>query len=161
MASRRPGAILLVAALAASFFLSSPSRAGVVDGARTVDDLVIYLGVVPAAVTRGHPAEHPESTMHGGVAHPTAHDVHLVVAVFRKGSGRRITNAVVTARVQAAGGGARSVRLAPMTINRVISYGGYVSLGSFEDAMIAVDVTRPNLAPTIRTKTARFEYVHD
>ena len=161
MAFRRPVVILLVAALAASFFLSSPSRAGVVDGVRTVDDLVIYLGVVPAAVTRGHAAEHPERTMHGGVARTTAHDIHLVVAVFRKGNGQRVINASVAATVRSAGSGPRTVRLAPMTINRSLSYGGYVSLGSFEDATITLAVTRPNLAPAIRTKTARFDYVHD
>ena len=161
MAFGRSAAILLVAALAASFVLSSPSRAGVVDGVRTVDDLVIYLGVVPASVTRGHPAEHPESTMHGGVARATAHDIHLVVAVFRKGNGQRVTNAVVTARVQASGSGPRTVRLEPMTINRSLTYGGYVTLGGFEDATITIDVTRPNLSPAIRTKTARFDYVHD
>ena len=46
-------------------------------------------------------------------------------------------------------------------MNRSLSYGGYASLGSFEDATITLDVTRPNLAPAIRTKKARFDYVHD
>jgi len=126
-----------------------------------VDDLVINLGVAPAAVTRGHPAKHPERTMHGGIAHPTPHDVHLVVGVFYKGSGQRVTNAVVTARVQAGRARPLAVRLAPMTVNGALTYGGYASLGSYEDATITIEVVRPDRVPALRTKTARFDYVHD
>lgn len=161
MAFGKPVAILLATVLAALFLPSSASQAGIIDGARTVDDLVIYLGVVPAAVSRGHQADHPERTMHGGVARVTTHDVHLVVAVFRKGNGQRVANASVTARVQSHGSGPRTVRLEPMTINRALSYGGYVSLANYENATITIAVTRPNLAPAIRTKTAVFDYAHD
>ena len=54
----RSPALLFMAALAATFFPLSPSQAGVVDGVRTVDDLVVYLGVVPAAVIRAWSGSH-------------------------------------------------------------------------------------------------------
>src|SRR3546814_474287 len=61
----RAGAFFAVLAALLALTLQ-PASAGVVDGVQTVDDLVIYLGVVPAAVTRGHARQHPERTMHGG-----------------------------------------------------------------------------------------------
>ena len=74
-----------ICGLAVPLTLAAPAVAGVVDGARTVDGLTVYLGVVPAAVTRAHPPGHTERTMHGGIAKPGMHDVHLLVAVFNQG----------------------------------------------------------------------------
>lgn len=51
--------------LAVPLALAAPAGAGVIDGLRTVDGLTVYLGVVPAAVTRAHPLGHTERTMHG------------------------------------------------------------------------------------------------
>ena len=50
------------------------------DGYRSVDGLAVYLGIVPAAVVRGHPTAHAESSMHGG-AGTARHQQHIVVAV--------------------------------------------------------------------------------
>ena len=146
---------------AAALLAAQPASAGVVDGVRTVDDLTIYLGVVPAAVTRRHAPEHPERTMHGGIERPGLHDVHLMVAVFSRPTGQRVTDAVVTARLHGTGGNQRPVALRPMMINGAMTFGAYTSLGSDENLTISVDVTRPGRSPGTRTKTAQFRYVHD
>lgn len=162
----RPGAIARAAVALAAMMLavSVPLRgasAGVVDGVQTVDDLTIYLGVVPAAVTQRHAPRHPERTMHGGTARPGLHDVHLLVAVFSRPTGQRLTNATVTARLHGTGNNRWTVALTPMTINGALTFGGYTSLGTEEALMISVDVTRPGRSPGTRTKTAQFRYVHD
>lgn len=33
-----------------------------------VDGVVVYLGVLPGEMVRGHPAAHPEVSMHGGAS---------------------------------------------------------------------------------------------
>ena len=149
-----------VALLAAALALAAPASAGVVDGRRTIDGLTVYLGVVPAAVTRTHAPAHTERTMHGGVAKPGSHDIHLLVAVFNVANGRRIGNVAVAARIHAGKKG-WTVPMSPMTINGALTYGGYTSIGLEDDVMISVDIRRPGRTPRTSTTTAQFEYVHD
>lgn len=147
--------------LAVPLALAAPADAGVVDGVRTVDGLTIYLGAVPAAVTRGHPPGHPERAMHGGIAKPGSHDVHLVVAVFNAANGQRVRNVAVTARIHAGSKNRGTVPLSPMTINGALTYGGYTSIGFEDDVMILVDIKRPGRTPRTSIVTAQFEYVHE
>jgi hypothetical protein len=147
--------------LAAALALAVPASAGVVDGVRAVDGLTVYLGVVPAAVTRGHPAGHIERTMHDGAARSGNHDVHLLVALFNSASGERVRNASLTARIHAGGRTLGTVPLSPMRVNGALTYGGYASIGLVDDIMIAIDIRRPGRTPRTGTVTARFDYVHD
>ena len=146
---------------AASLALAPPAGAGVVDGMRTVDGLTVYLGVVPAAVTRTHAPQHPERNMHGGISRPSFHDVHLLVAVFNSASGQRLRNVAVTARIHGTNRNRWTVPLTPMTVNGALTYGGYTNVGAEEDVMISIDVTRPGRTTHRRTTSAQFEYVHD
>lgn len=59
---------------------------------RIVDDLAVYLGVLPAAIVRGHPKAHPETSMHDGAPGGAYHQYHVVVALFdaRSGAGSRM-----------------------------------------------------------------------
>jgi hypothetical protein len=147
--------------LAAPLALATPAGAGVVDGVRTVDGLTVYLGVVPAAMTRAHPPGHTERTMHGGIARPGMHDVHLLVAVFNKTTGERLSNVTVTARIHGTNRNRWTVPLTPMTVNGALTYGGYTSLGVEQDVMISVDIKRPDRTLRTSTVTAQFEYAHD
>ena len=61
---------------------------------QVVDGVAVYFGMIPAELVRGHPREHPEGVMHGGV--PVG-ESHLTVAVFDDKTGRRISDAEVTA----------------------------------------------------------------
>ena len=141
--------------------LAAPAGAGVVDGVKTVDGLTVYLGVVPAAVTRAHAPQHPERTMHGGIPRPSFHDVHLLVAVFNSPSGQRLRNVAVTARIHGINRNRLTVPLTPMTVNGALTYGGYTNVGTQEDVMISIDVRRPGRTQRTSTVTAQFEYVHD
>ena len=145
----------------ASLAFSAPAAAGVVGGVKTVDGLTVYLGVVPAAVTRAHAPQHPERTMHGGVSRPSIHDVHLLVAVFNSASGQRLRNVAVTARIHGTNRNRWAVPLTPMTVNGALTYGGYTNIGAEEDVMISIDVKRPGRTPRTSTTTAQFDYVHD
>ena len=147
--------------LAAMLAFAAPATAGVVDGVRTVDGLTVYLGAVPAAVTRGHAPGHTERTMHGGPAGSRIHEVHLLVAVFNNASGERISNVAVTARIHGDGRNLAAVRLTPMRVNGALTYGGYASIGLLDDIMISIDIKRPGRTRRTSTVTAQFEYVHD
>ena len=147
--------------MAVALALAAPAAAGVVDGVKTVDGLTVYLGVVPAAVTRAHPQGHTERTMHDGIAKPTIHDVHMLVAVFNSASGERIRNVAVMARIHGDGRNLGTVRLTPMTINGALTYGGYASIGLLDDIMISIDIRRPGRTPKTSVVTAQFAYVHD
>ena len=147
--------------MAVALAVASPAAAGVVDGVKTVDGLTVYLGVVPAAVTRAHPPGHVERTMHDGAAKPDTHEVHLLVALFNSASGARVGNAAVTASIHGDGRNLGTVRLSPMTVNGALTYGGYGSIGFADDIMISIDIKRPGRTARTSTVTAQFEYVHD
>ena len=90
---------------------------------QTVNGVTIYLGIIPSEIVRGHPAEHPESSMHGS---PKGLDLrHLVVALFDANTTERITDAEVSARVEQLGLTADHKDLGPMQIAGTISYGNF------------------------------------
>ncbi len=126
-------------------------------GVREVGGLVVYLGVMPAAVVQGHPPGHPERAMHGGT--PTGrHTYHLVVAVFEAASGTRVTDAEVTATVTGLGHvGQTRMPLEPMTVANALSYGGFVALPGSDVYQITIDIRRPRATGAPR---AEFTYRH-
>lgn len=168
----RSRSVFALAGLAGVLFAPATSSAGVVDGVQTADGLTIYLGVVPAAVVRGHPTGHPEAQMHGG-APGGSHSMHIVAAVFDKASGARITRADVVAHILEPGGIQRSVRLQPMTVAGALTFGGYTSFARGIDYRIGIRVQRPPHMPPqpmqhlphpmhrVASVTAHFTYTHD
>lgn len=150
-----------IAALAAAAVGSSvPAQAGLTEARKSAGTVEIFLGVVPAAVASAHPQGHPERTMHGGKQSSSIHDIHVVAAIFDRATGNRVTDATVTARFLGARGRRWSLPLRSMTINGVVTYGGYTSMGEEMEATISVDVVRPaGVKP--REATAIFEYRHD
>jgi hypothetical protein len=146
--------------LAAAFAFAVPAGAGVVNGVQAVDSTIVYLGIVPAALTRNHPGDVKGALMHGGAPSTSIHNVHVMVAAFDRSTGSRITNARVRARFLGERGRKWSVRLQPMTVNGAMTYGGYTNLGSDEEPSIFIDVGR-QLSGKPRVVTARFEYSHD
>ncbi len=108
---------------------------------RTVDGIAVYIGIVPAELVRGHPPEHPEATMHGGV---TVGESHLTVAVYDAKSGQRIRNAAVAARI-IDDRGISNVRkkLEPMLIADSPTFGGYFSMQSAGTYRIEIEIQVP------------------
>src|SRR3972149_6703718 len=69
---------------------------------KTADGLAVSLGIIPAAMVRGHPKGHPEQAMHEGVPRG-AHEYHVTVAIFDAASGERLETAEVDATVSPLG----------------------------------------------------------
>ena len=113
------------------------------DGYRQADGLSVYLGLMPAAVVRGHRAAHSESTMHGG-AGTGRHQQHIVVAVFDAQTAARIENARVLATIGGIGHvGQQTVELDPMRIENTVTYGGFVTLPGNDRYEFAVAIIVP------------------
>jgi len=151
-------AVAAFVAIAAT--IAQPASAGVVDGVKTVDDLTVYLGVVPAAIVQGHKAEF-ETAVQGGLLRSSIHNIHLVAAVFNKDSGARIRDIQVRARIHGTNQNRWTVNLRPMLVNGKLTYGGFTNLGPEQDVMISIDVMRRGRTPATHITTAQFEYVHD
>lgn len=138
--------------LGATFGLASagvPHDAGAVDPDgtfRRAGDLAVYLGVVPAAVVRGHPPEHTGKGMHGGV--PEGRYVHhLLVAIFEEATGARITDAAVTATIHINRHSPETrIALEPMSLNGTTVYGGFATLPPRDYYQLEVEVRRPGAA---------------
>lgn len=161
MASSVLSAGLKVASLLCALpLLATPAVAGLDKGYVTVDSAIVYLGVVPAAQTIAYASERTGDMPMGGRAATRLNNIHLVVALFDHGTGKRITNAQVNARFIGERGRRWSVELKPMTMNGAMTYGAYSNMGRDSNASILIDVDRPVGRNTARM-TARFEYSRD
>lgn len=123
---------------------------------RTADGLAVYLGVVPAAIVKGHPPGHPEQAMHGG-APKGPHQYHVVVAVFDSASGNRVSDATVTAQVSGLGLSGSKAKLEPMEIAGTISYGGFFNLPGRDLYTVRLTIARPG---SQRPVVLDFKYDH-
>ena len=123
---------------------------------KIVEGLAVYLGVLPAAMTRGHRETHPESTMHGGT--PSGrHVYHVMVAIFEDASGKRIGDAEVKAQVSGVGLIGSWKTLEPMQIAGTVTYGNYFALPGRDVYRIRVEMHRPGAPEPLR---ADFVYEH-
>jgi len=109
---------------------------------QTVDGMVIYFGIVPAELVRGHPPDHPEGIMHGGV--PVGDD-HIMVGLFDAKTGERITDAKVTARVQAEKLNVTKT-LEPMFVAGSKTFGNYLYMPGGGPYQIEVRIRRSGSA---------------
>ncbi|MFP5330310.1 MAG: hypothetical protein ACLGHC_09295 [Alphaproteobacteria bacterium] len=150
-----PIAAALVLALA-----PAPAFAGVNKAHATAGPTIVYLGVVPAAHAREYASERVGEMRMSGVSPRDVNTIHVVVALFDRGTGKRVTNAKVSARFVSERGRRWSVMLEPMTMNGALTYGGYFNLGGNNETSILIDVARP-AGGKIQNSTARFEYSRD
>ncbi len=123
------------------------SATAAVDGYRqVVDGVAVYFGVMPAELVRGHPREHPESEMHGGV--PVGEN-HIMVALFEDKTGKRITRAEVTATITGPGNFKAEKKLEPMVIAGAASFGNYFTMPGPGPYRIAVRIRTPGIGHDI------------
>lgn len=120
------------------------------------DGLTVYLGVVPAEITRGPPAHTPAPEMHGGVPHG-AHEYHFLAAVFDAASGARISDATVTAQVSGVGLSGPRKTLEPMQIAGTTTYGSFFDLPGRDLYTVRLTIERPGAA---RVVVMDFKYDH-
>lgn len=124
---------------------------------KTAGGLSVYLGVLPAEMVRGHPEDHPEETMHGGIPRG-AHTHHVIVAIFDSANGKRVEDAVVTARVSPLALGSVSRRLEAMEIAETVTYGNYFDFPGRDAYRIAISISRPAAPSPVNLE---FSYEHD
>lgn len=123
---------------------------------QVVDGVAIYLGVIPAQIVQGHPKEHPEAAMHGGVPR-RGHRDHVVVALFDNATGQRIENAQVTGSVMEIGLGAEEKKLESMRIAGSVTYGNYFDMPDDDLYHIKVRIRRPGTPGVVE---AQFRHRH-
>lgn len=155
-----PRFTVMATALLWSFISAVPAQAGVNKPYVIVDSTIVYLGIVPAALTRDYSAERMGDAAMGGKAVNSIHNIHLLVALFDHGTGERLISAHVSARFLGERGRKWSVMLKPMIVNGSMTYGAYSSMGADENASVFIDVVRPFGSRT-QSLSARFEYSHD
>ena len=123
---------------------------------RQADGLEIYLGIIPAEMIRGHPAQHEEATMHRGLP-SGVHLYHVMVAVFDAKSGKRVENAIVSATVTPLGLAGVTQTLESMRIADTTTYGNYFDLRGSAHYRIVVQVRQTGQSkPTV----VGFDYQH-
>lgn len=132
--------------------LAAPAAAENGSGYLVDHGIAIYYAMIPAEMIRGHPKNHPEATMHGGVpGGPHVH--HLTVALFDAKSLDRIVDAKVTATVGEVGLAEETRELEPFTVAEALTYGNYFELRPNADYHVRVVVNVPG-----RTNPARVEF---
>jgi len=123
---------------------------------QVVDGVEIYLGVIPAQIVQGHPKEHPEAGMHGGVP-PQSHRDHVVVALFDAATGKRIENAQVTGSVMELGLSSKQKKLEPMRISDSVTYGNFFAMPNKNIYHIKVQIRLPGMKDVVE---AQFTHKH-
>lgn len=132
----------------AGIVLGVAAAAPTVDTAyrRVVDGVAIYFGILPAELVRGHPQEHPEGLMHGGV--PVGEN-HIMVALFEDKTGKRITRAEVTATITGPGNFKAGKKLEPMIIAGAATFGNYFYMPGPGPYRIALRIRMPGIGHDI------------
>ena len=146
-----------VAAALLLFVLSTGSAFAAETGqVARVNGIDVFYGVIPAEILRGHPADHAERRMHGGVPRGSGQH-HLIVSLFDVKSGQRIENAQVGARIGEPGLTPQKKNLEPMQFAGAVTYGNFFTMTQPGPYRIQIDVLRHgDLKPT----QAVFAYRH-
>ena len=111
------------------------------DNQKIAGGIAVYLGVLPAAMIQGHPKDHSEPAMHGGIPRGRG-AYHVMAAVFDAENGERIENAKVKARVSPLGLASVMRSLEPMQIAGTVTYGNYFTIRADEPYRILISVVR-------------------
>lgn len=155
---RRESTLLFMLAATLLWTLTgiNPAMAADTGDRKTAGGLSVYLGVLPAAMIQGHPKDHPEEAMHGGIPRGR-HVFHVMAAVFDAESGDRIEDAAVEARVTPLGLAGVTRRLQPMVIADTVTYGNYFTMRGDGPYRIRFSVTR---AGAVQPIVLEFSYDH-
>jgi len=145
-------AILML--ISAAIFSTTAMAADTPESFQIVDGMAIYLGVMPAEMIQGHPKEHQEHKMHGGIP-AKGHRDHMVVALFDNKTGQRIENAKVNANVMELGLKNQQKELESMKIAGTITYGNYFDIPDKSTYHIKVEILRPGKPVVVAKFTHR------
>ena len=112
---------------------------------KTAGGMAAYLGVVPAELVKGPGPHSAERPMHGRIPRGQ-HEFHIVVAIFDAGTGARISDATVSAKISGLGLSGDQKVLEPMKIADTVTYGGFFNL-TRDIYTIRLTVQRPGAQP--------------
>ena len=137
----------------------APARAGAagVIGAsgpnfKIVEGMTINFGVVSAEVIRGNAKQYPKSAY--GDAPATPDQYYVTVSLFDADNGKRISDAVVKARVSTAASAGPEKTLQATAVGSAPSYGNYFAMAGTGPFQVALRITRPGKADVIQTQFA-------
>lgn len=152
---------LLGGALAAVFALSGFSAAAETEQSLTVQEVVIYMGVLPAVIIAEQAKGHHEPNMHRGIP-DWGEQYHVMVALFDHTNWARITDADVSATLSDARLPGRRVagprkKLESMKIAGRVVYGNYFNIPGNGPYRIDLEIRRPGIEQPIQ---ASFAYRH-
>lgn len=154
--------VTLLALVVVFMGFSSPARAQLVldETSKTVDGLLVYIGLMPAQLLKAHAPSHTERKMHGGV--PSGkHEYHFIVAIFDAETGERITNASVSARLSPLGMVGPRKPLEPMEIAGAVTYGEFFELPTSDQYVISVEIKRPGANKAVEAEFVEFTFHHE
>lgn len=156
-ARRACRALVLSASIAAVPVLGWPAAADEVGFRKDVAGYTVYLAVMPAPVLTGPaPAEEPGASPFRRA--PAPRDTHhVMVSLFESGSGRRVTDAEVEARVAALGFSGEKKRLEAASVAGAPLYGGTFPMLGRGPFMVDVEFRVPGAA---RPQHVRFYFSH-
>lgn len=135
---------------------STPAAADTAADSKTVGNILIYMGLLPAEMIRGHAQEHPEASMHGGVPGGSG-EYHVIIALFDTKTGSRIENADISARVSEIGLAGEEKKLDAMQIAGTTTYGNFFRMSGNGPFRIRLTIHIPGQTNDI---TAEFEHRH-
>ncbi len=120
------------------------------DDYKTAGGLAVYLGVLPAALVRGHQGMHGDSSS-------DPHAYHVVAAVFDASTGARIEDAKVEARVTPRRLAGEARALEPMEIAGTVTYGNYFTMGGSDPYRIELSISPSGGGQSVKVE---FTYLH-
>lgn len=123
---------------------------GHLERSQIVDGMVVYLGVMSAEVMRQHPDQYAEHFI--DEEPPSGKDMyHVLITLFDRSSGERITDADVEMRVSPLGLAGRKKHLDPMASAGAICYCNYFNMPPTDSYEIKVQIRRPEAPGVART----------
>lgn len=137
-------------AMAALGMVVATTAQAQVPGEKSVQGIVVRIGVAPLEQIEALPAGRPERAMHP--SHAAADRDHLVVALADERDGHALERANVTATVSRLGMGEERRALDRMEEFGTTSWGGYFDLRSPGPYVIRLEVTRPGQRAPIVTQ---------
>ncbi len=140
------GALLTCALVVFSSATSAEHRGRI----QTVNGLDVYLGVVSVEALRQDPAHYPD---HDQAKLPSGKDMyHVMLALFDKTSGARITDAVVEARIAPLALGGPTRPLEPTLVAGALTYCNYFRISPSDTTVIQAEIRRPDVARVVRVR---------
>ncbi len=118
----------------------------------------VYLGVVPAELLRAAPTlVDGDRTLHGGLQSLKPGTQHVMVSVFERATGKRVTDAKIAARVKRGLlDGSTERPLERMLTSDTVTYGNFFPMLELGNYKIEVEIGGPN-GEAVQTVTFKYK----